>query len=170
MNATQSLVQLRPQSFRRWRALPIFGPHLDDFVQWLGDQGYTPGSIRFYLRLLPQVVRWLRRKRITSLAQLTQQDLQAAYRYYRPRSLDLSGAVRALGRFYVERGTIPEGPGTLTLARGDQAGSICRVPTREPRASSGYRLGPYPTALSLFAFPEGRSGSGLSPPARTRPH
>ena len=111
MNATQSLVQLRPRSFRRWCALPIFGPHLDDFVQWLGDQGYTPGSIRFYLRLLPQVVRWLRRKRITSLAQLTQQDLQAAYRYYRPRSLDLSGAVRALGRFYVERGTIPEGQG-----------------------------------------------------------
>jgi integrase/recombinase XerD len=111
MNAILSLVQLRPRSFQRWRALPIFGPHLDDFVQWLGDQGYTPGSIRFYLRLLPQVVRWLRLRRITSLAQLTQQDLQAAYRYYRPRSLDLSGAVRALGRFYVERGTIREGQG-----------------------------------------------------------
>jgi Phage integrase, N-terminal SAM-like domain len=37
--------------------------------------------------------------------------LQAAYRYYRPRSLGLSGAVRALRRFYVERGTIPEGQG-----------------------------------------------------------
>jgi integrase/recombinase XerD len=111
MNATLSLIQLRPRSFQRWRALPIFGPHLDDFVQWLGDQSYTAGSIRYYLRLLPQVVRWLRRKRITSLAQLTQQDLQAARRYYRPRCSDLSGAVRALGRFYVERGTIPEGQG-----------------------------------------------------------
>ena len=109
MNATFSLVQLRPRSFQRWRALPIFGPDLDDFVQWLRDQGYTPGSIRYYLRVLPQVVRWLRRRRITSLAQLTQQDLQTARRYYRPRSSDLSGAVRALGRFYLERGTIPEG-------------------------------------------------------------
>jgi site-specific recombinase XerD len=109
MNATISLVQLRPRSFRRWRALPVFGPHLDDFVRWLGDQGYTAGSIRFYLKVLPQVVCWLRRKKITSLAQLTHQDLQAAYRYYRPRSLDLSSAVRALGRFYLERGTIPEG-------------------------------------------------------------
>ena len=107
MNATFSLVQLRPRSFQRWRALPIFGPHLDDFVQWLRDQGYTAGSI--HLRVLPQVVRWLRRRRITSLAQLTRQDLQTAHRYYRPRSSDLSGAVRALGRFYLERGTIPEG-------------------------------------------------------------
>src|ERR1700737_4225787 len=47
--------------YRAARALPIFGPHLEDFVQWLGAQGYTPGSIRCYLRLLPQVVRWLRR-------------------------------------------------------------------------------------------------------------
>ena len=109
MNAKISLVQLRPRSFRRWRALPVFGSHLDDFVHWLGDQGYTAGSIRFYLKVLPQVVRWLRRKKITSLAQLTHQDLQAAYRYYRPRRLDLSGTVRALGRFYLERGTIPEG-------------------------------------------------------------
>jgi integrase/recombinase XerD len=109
MNAIFSLIQLRPRSFHRWRALPIFGPHLDDFVHWLGDQGYTPGSIRFYLRLLPQVVRWLQRRRITSLAQLTQQDLQAAYLYYRLRSLDLSSAVRALGRFYIEQGTIREG-------------------------------------------------------------
>jgi hypothetical protein len=59
--------------------------------------------------MLPQVVRWLRRKRITSRAQLTQQDMQAAHRYYRSRRSDLSGAVRALGRFYVGRGRIPEG-------------------------------------------------------------
>ena len=111
MNATSSLVQLRPRSFQRGRALPIFGPHLDDFVQWLQDQGYAAGSICNYLRVLPQVVRWLRRRRITSLGQLTQQDLQRAHRYYRPRNLDLSGAVRALGRFYLERETIPNGQG-----------------------------------------------------------
>ena len=109
MNATISLVQLCPRSFRRWRALSVFGPHLDDFVHWLGDQGYAAGSIRNYLSVLPQVVRWLRRKKIDSLAQLTHQDLQAAYQYYRPRSLGLSGTVRALGRFYLERGTVPQG-------------------------------------------------------------
>jgi hypothetical protein len=111
MNATSSLVRLRPRSFQRGRALAIFGPHLDDFVQWLQDQGYAAGSICNYLRVLPQVVRWLRRRRITSLGQLTQQDLQRAHRYYRPRSSDLRGAVRALGRFYLERGMIPQGQG-----------------------------------------------------------
>jgi integrase/recombinase XerD len=109
MNATPSLAQLRPRSFRRWRALPIFGPQLDDFVRWLGDQGYTARSIRNHLKALPPVVRWLRRKGITSLLQLTRQQLQAAYRYYRPRRSGLSGAVGALGRFFAERGTLPAG-------------------------------------------------------------
>jgi integrase/recombinase XerD len=85
---------------------------MDDFVQWLRDQGYTAGSIRHRLRVLPQLVRWLRRRGIRSLAQLTQQELQAAHQYYRPRNAYLSAAVRALRRFFRERGTIPEGQGT----------------------------------------------------------
>jgi integrase/recombinase XerD len=111
MNATPFLVQLRPQSFRRWRALPIFGPQVDGFVQWLRDQGYTVGSIRHRLRVLPQLVRWLQRRGIRSLAQLTQQELQVAHQYYRPRNPYLSGALGALGRFLRERGMIPEGQG-----------------------------------------------------------
>jgi integrase/recombinase XerD len=109
MNATSFLVQLRPRSFRRWRALPVFGAHLDRFVRWLHDQGYTAGSIRNYLKALPRVVRWLRRKGVTSLAELTQQHLQAAYNYYRPRNTDLSGMVRLLCRFFQERKTFPKG-------------------------------------------------------------
>jgi integrase/recombinase XerD len=109
MNAIPSLVQLCPRAFRRWRALPIFGPQLDDFVQWLRAQGYTARSVRYHLRLLPQVVRRLRREGITSLAQVTQQHLQAAYRHYRSRHSDRAAAVGALGRFFRERGTIPAG-------------------------------------------------------------
>jgi hypothetical protein len=170
MNATQSLVQLRPRSFRRWRALPIFGPDLEDFIQWFGDQGYTPGSIRFYLRLLPRVVRWLRRKRITSLAEFTQQDLQAAYRYYRPRSLGLSGAVRALCRFYVERATIPEGQGSTPSPVEIELDRFAEYLRESRGLAAATVLGHTRQLRAFFAFPEGRSGSGLSPPARTRPH
>jgi integrase/recombinase XerD len=109
MNGTSLLVQLRRRSFRQWRALPIFGAQLECFVRWLHDQGYTAGSISNYLKALPQVVRWLRRKGITSLAQLTQRQLQAAHIYYRPRNPDLSGVVRGLCRFFHERKTLPEG-------------------------------------------------------------
>jgi hypothetical protein len=37
MQNTSVLVKTRPQSFPRWRALPIFGPLLDDFVQWMHE-------------------------------------------------------------------------------------------------------------------------------------
>jgi len=109
MNATSFLVQLRPRSFRRWRALPVFGAQLERFVRWLHSQGYTTGSIRNYMKALPRVVRCLRRKGVTSLAQLTQQELQAVHSYYRPRNPDLSGVVRGLCRFFRERKTLPEG-------------------------------------------------------------
>ena len=109
MNATSFLVQLRPRSFRRWRALPVFGAQLERFVRWLHSQGYTTGSISNYMKALPRVVRCLRRKGVTSLAQLTQQELQAVHSYYRPRNPDLSGVVRGLCRFFRERKTLPEG-------------------------------------------------------------
>jgi integrase/recombinase XerD len=109
MNATSFLVKLRPRSFRRWRALPVFGPQLERFVYWLRDQGYTVGSIRNYLKALPQVVRWLRRRGVTALGQLTQQDLQIAHNYYRPRNSDVSGVIGGLCRFFRQRTTLPEG-------------------------------------------------------------
>jgi site-specific recombinase XerD len=89
--------------------LPIFGTQLERFVCWLRDQGYTAGSIRNYLKVLPQVERWLRHKGISSLAQLTRQQLQAAHLYHRPRNPDLSGVARALCRFFCEAKSLPEG-------------------------------------------------------------
>lgn len=116
MNAIPSLTQLCPRAFQRWRVLPILGPQLDDFVQWLRAQGYTARSVRYYLRLLPRLVRWLRRRGITSFAQLTQQHLQAAYRHYRSRHSDRAAAVGALSRFFRERGTLPAGQAPVPSA------------------------------------------------------
>ena len=63
--------------FTWWRALPIFGPLLDDFVQWLRNQGYAVGTIGNYLKTLPPIVRWFRRHQMTTLDRLTQAKLNA---------------------------------------------------------------------------------------------
>lgn len=79
MNDNSSLlVQIRPRSFTLWRALPIFGPLLDDFLRWLHDQKYTEGTIRNFLKALPKVVHWLLRHRITQLEPLTLPDLHGS--------------------------------------------------------------------------------------------
>ena len=103
------LVQLRPHAFAWWRSLPILEPVLDDFVQWLGSQGYAAGTIGNYLKTLPQIVRWFRRRRITTLEQLTQQKLQLARDHYRPKQEDASWVVNALKRYLTEQHLVPEG-------------------------------------------------------------
>ena len=85
MSTTSFLKRLRPRSFPQWRALPILGPLLDDFLQWMHDQNYSVGTIRGYLQVLPKVVGWLHRHRIKTLDQLTHQELRLAHDYFRPK-------------------------------------------------------------------------------------
>ena len=35
MQTKPLLVELRPRAFSGWRALPVFGPLLDEFVRWM---------------------------------------------------------------------------------------------------------------------------------------
>jgi integrase/recombinase XerD len=110
MKPTSLLVRLRSRCFPRWRAVPIFGPLLDDFVRWMhADQNYTLQSASIYLNGVPKIVRWLRARQVRSLSQLTLQHLKAAHRYFRPRHQATSGAVRTLERFLRSEGTVAEG-------------------------------------------------------------
>ena len=105
MKPTSLLVRLRSRCFPRWRALPIFGPLLDEFMQWLHeDQNYTLHSASNYLSVVPKIVRWLRARQVRSLSQLTLQHLKAADRYFRPRHRATSCAVRVLERFLRTQG------------------------------------------------------------------
>ena len=109
MKEKSFLVQIRPRSFTRWRALPIFGSLLDDFMQWLHDQRYSVDTISSYLSKLPRVVRWFHRHRIKTLNQLTHHDLQIAHNHYRSRHADLSCVIGTLDRFVCEHHLVSEG-------------------------------------------------------------
>lgn len=109
MKAKPLSVQIRFRAFRYWRSLPIFGPLLDDFVEWMTGQRYAPRTIGRYLKALPKVVGWLQRHRITALDQLTQQHLHVGHDCYRPRHQNSSWLIGALERFLSERHLVPEG-------------------------------------------------------------
>jgi integrase/recombinase XerD len=90
--------------------LPIFGPLLDEFVQWMHDeQKYTLGTASIYLNVVPKIVRWLRPRQIHSLPELTLQHLKAAHRYFLPRHRTTSAVARLLERFLRAKGTVLEG-------------------------------------------------------------
>lgn len=109
MKKTSLLQRLRPRSFLQWRALPIFGPLLDDYLQWLHDQSYSVCTIVCYLKNLPKVVGWLHRHRIKTLAQLTRQDLRLARDHYRSGQQAASWVIGALDRFLSERHLVSQG-------------------------------------------------------------
>jgi len=131
MNTKLSLVELFPGSFSRWRTLPLLGDHLDDFIDWLRNQGYAIPSVRNYLNALPRVVRRLRRKGVRSLAQLSEQKLRAARNYYRSREPHVSCAVSILIRFFCERGIVAEGesprPSSMELELAHFARYLCDI-------------------------------------------
>lgn len=42
---------LKPRSYRRYRRVPIFGPIVDDFVEWSMARGSSPSTIRMHLHV-----------------------------------------------------------------------------------------------------------------------
>ena len=109
MKAKLLSVRIRFRAFACWRALPIFGPLLDDFVEWMHDQHYTDSTLDSHLAGLRKVVVWLGRRRITTLAQLTQKDLQAAHDHFLPSQRKAGSVIGAFKRFLSERRLVSQG-------------------------------------------------------------
>jgi len=109
MQSKPLLAQLRPRACTTLRTLPVFGPLLDEFVQWMADHEYAVGTILGYLKVFPTVIGWLRRHRITAFDELTRHHLRVAHSYYRPKQQDPSWVIGALERFFSERHPLPAG-------------------------------------------------------------
>ena len=90
--------------------MPIFGPVLDNFVQWLHEErDYTLATTSAYLNGVREVVRCLQSRRIGDLTELTLQDLRAAHRRFLGRDPAARDAARALEQFLRAEGAVSEG-------------------------------------------------------------
>ena len=50
------LRSLLPKAHHKFSSLPLLGPIIDGFDDWLAASGYTPGSREFAIRMLPHVM------------------------------------------------------------------------------------------------------------------
>jgi site-specific recombinase XerD len=73
------------------------------------DQHYTDSTLDSHLAGLRKVVVWLGRRRITTLAQLTQKDLQAAHDHFLPSQRKAGSVIGAFKRFLSERRLVSQG-------------------------------------------------------------
>ena len=92
------LAEIYPRAHVRYAALPILGPHLDSFVEWLHSQGYPRLPICLRVRAAKPLDALLRRDGVAQFEGLSAQELLA----YAPASsqddIYRSALARALSR------------------------------------------------------------------------
>jgi integrase/recombinase XerD len=110
------LRSLLPKAHHKFSSLPLLGPIIDGFDDWLAASGYTPGSREFAIRMLPHVDADLRRRRARRVASLTPAMLHDCWRALIKTFPTNAGTVRSLARYLATAGIIGSG-GTGTAER-----------------------------------------------------
>jgi len=89
--------------------MPLLGPITDGFDDWLTATGYTLGSRKFAIRMLPHVDTDLRRRRVRDVSSLTPAMLHACWRGLIKVFPTNAGTVRTLERYLTAAGMIVAG-------------------------------------------------------------
>jgi integrase/recombinase XerD len=100
--------------------LPIIGPVIARYIEWLRQRGYQPATVVQHVRQLRQLAGWLQRKRYHRLEGLDWAGLMAAYDYFNRHKRYVAGAVRSLTRFLREGKTLTERHGPVTPLEAEQ--------------------------------------------------
>lgn len=103
---------IRPRSYKKYLALPIFGPIIDDFAEWSRQRGYTRGSIRNQLAETRQLVDFLLKKDLQTVDQLTHGDFDAAWHHFHHNRPAIAGTGRNIQRFLDQTHGLPAVPPT----------------------------------------------------------
>jgi integrase/recombinase XerD len=97
---------LLPKAHAKTLALPLLGSIADGFDDWLVVNGYTPGSRRFAIRMLPHVDTDLRRRKVRTVSELNHATLHVSWRHLIKRFPTNAGTVRSLERYLTAAGKI----------------------------------------------------------------
>src|SRR5215510_4200734 len=104
------IATLFPTGSRRSLSLPIFGPVMDDFSDWLEQEGSTRQSRRFPIRTIAWMDAPLRRRQIKRLQELTPVALHDCWKALHRRRPPAAGTVHVMERFLTKRGLLKPSP------------------------------------------------------------
>ena len=100
------LRSLFPRSSHKFLAMPLLGPIAEGFDDWLAAGGFTRGSRKFSIRMLPVIDASLRRRRVDKLPKLSQLALQSCWKALMKTYPCGAGTVHTLQRYLVANGLI----------------------------------------------------------------
>lgn len=95
-----------PRALKKCLELPLFGPIIEDFADWLVRQGYTRLYIRATLNEVRKVDAYLGRRGIHCVGDITPRVLDHYWRTLRRRASWRAATVRIVERFLRMRGLL----------------------------------------------------------------
>lgn len=118
------LKELFPRVHGRYSSLPVLGPTLDGFAEFLVGEGYSRVPVRHHLRTARRVDGRLQGRGCGAVAEITRDDLHACAppRGRTQEDINAAAMVRLLERYLDHRGLLPP----------------CRVPTPVDRKLDEY--------------------------------
>jgi integrase/recombinase XerD len=106
------LAELFPRIHARFSSLPLLGPHVDDFVVWLREQGYPDLPIQRRIREVPRVDARLRRRGVRRLEDLSGANLIGLAPRDSQDDVYLAALVHSLALYLKGRGVLAPSPVT----------------------------------------------------------
>ncbi len=100
------LRSLLPKAHPKFLAMPVLGPIVNGFDDWLSAKGYTRSSREYSIRILPRVDEELRLHQIDDAAKLTHPVLHNCWKLLMKTCPNRAGTVRSLERYLLAQGLI----------------------------------------------------------------
>lgn len=100
------LHSLLPKAHAKTLALPLLGSIADGFDNWLAASGYTRGSRKNAIRMLPHVDKDLRKRSMHSVSELNHATLHVSWRHLIKRFPKGAGTVRSLECYLTAAGKL----------------------------------------------------------------
>jgi hypothetical protein len=107
------LRSLLPKAHHKFLSLPVLGPVTDGFDDWLCVNGFTRGSRKFSIRMLPALDANLRRRHVDKVAKLSHPVLQDCWKALMKIYPCGAGTVHTLERYLVVSGLMVDGRQTM---------------------------------------------------------
>ncbi len=106
------LTEIYPRVHARYSSLPVLGPHLDGFVQWLRAQGYPLHPIHLRVRAARRLDARLRRRKVRRPSELTAEQFLAFAPKHSQTDIDLAAVVRSLVSYFKTEDVLAPSPPT----------------------------------------------------------
>ena len=98
-----------PRTHQKYFSLPLLGPITDGFDDWLTASGFTQGSRKLAIHLLPIADKQLRRRGVDEVAKLNHAVLDDCCKALKKRYPCRAGTIHTLERYLVANGLIVDG-------------------------------------------------------------